>query len=36
MEKINLQKESYKAKPYQVRQVRNIILKYKLRFKSNG
>ena len=29
-EKINLQKEGGKAKPYQVRQVRNIILKYKL------
>ena len=29
-EKVNLQKEGNKAKPYQVRQVRNIILKYKL------
>jgi predicted RNA binding protein YcfA (HicA-like mRNA interferase family) len=29
-EKMNLQKESNKAKPYQVRQVRNIILKNKL------
>lgn len=29
-EKINLQKEGGKAKPYQVRQVRDIILKYKL------
>lgn len=29
-EKINLQKDGNKAKPYQVRQVRNIILKYKL------
>lgn len=28
-EKINLQKVDGKAKPYQVRQVRNIILKYK-------
>ena len=28
-EKINLQKDDGKAKPYQVRQVRNIILKYK-------
>ncbi len=28
-EKINLQEEGGKAKPYQVRQVRNIILKYK-------
>lgn len=36
IEKINLQKEGNKAKPYQVRQVRNIILKYKLRIKSNG
>ncbi len=27
-EKINLQKEGSKAKPYQVRQVRNVILKY--------
>ena len=29
-EKANLQKEGNKAKPYQVKQVRNIILKYKL------
>ena len=29
-EKPNLQKESNKAKPYQVKQIRNIILKYKL------
>ncbi|MDO9140983.1 MAG: type II toxin-antitoxin system HicA family toxin [Methylobacter sp.] len=29
-EKINLQKEGAKAKPYQVRQVRNILVKYKL------
>jgi predicted RNA binding protein YcfA (HicA-like mRNA interferase family) len=29
-EKINLQREGSKAKPYQVRQVRNVILKYKL------
>ena len=36
VEKINLQKEGNKAKPYQVRQVRNIILKYTLRIKSNG
>ena len=28
-EKINLQKEGNKAKPYQVKQVRNIIIKYK-------
>ncbi len=36
LEKINLQKEGNKAKPYQVRQVRNIILKYKLVVKPNG
>ena len=29
-EKINLQKEGNKAKPYQVKQVRAVILKYKL------
>jgi len=29
-EKINLQKDGNKAKPYQVRQVRAVILKYKL------
>lgn len=29
-EKINLQKDGNKAKPYQVRQVRDVILKYKL------
>ena len=29
-EKINLQRDGNKAKPYQVRQVCNIILKYKL------
>jgi predicted RNA binding protein YcfA (HicA-like mRNA interferase family) len=29
-EKINLQKDNSKAKPYQVRQVRSIILKHKL------
>jgi len=32
-EKINLQRDNDKAKPYQVRQVRAIILKYKLRDK---
>lgn len=32
-EKINLQKDGNKAKPYQVRQVRNIILKYQIRGK---
>lgn len=30
IEKINLQKDGSHAKPYQVKQVRNIILKYKL------
>lgn len=35
-EKINLQKDSNKAKPYQVRQVRNIILKYKLGEEIDG
>jgi hypothetical protein len=29
-ERPNLQKDGNKAKPYQVRQIRNIILKYKL------
>ena len=28
-EKINLQREGNKAKPYQVKQVRNVIVKYK-------
>jgi hypothetical protein len=30
VEKINLQREGNKAKPYQVRQVRAVILKYRL------
>ncbi|OHE57582.1 MAG: toxin HicA [Thermodesulfovibrio sp. RBG_19FT_COMBO_42_12] len=30
IEKINLQRDDNMAKPYQVKQVRNIILKYKL------
>ncbi len=30
IEKINLQKDGSHAKPYQVKQVRNIIVKYKL------
>lgn len=30
LEKINLQRDGDKAKPYQVKQVRNIIVKYKL------
>ena len=29
-EKINLQQDGNKAKPYQVKQVRNILVKYKL------
>ncbi|OGW03363.1 MAG: toxin HicA [Nitrospinae bacterium RIFCSPLOWO2_01_FULL_39_10] len=29
-EKINLQKDGNKAKPYQVKQIRHIILKYKI------
>ena len=29
-EKINIQKDGQHAKPYQIKQVRNIILKYKL------
>jgi len=28
---LNIQQKKYKAKPYQVKQIRNIILKYKLR-----
>ena len=35
-EKVNLQKDGSNAKPYQVKQVRNIILKYKLRGIKNG
>jgi len=30
VDKINLQEESSKAKPYQVKQVRSVIVKYKL------
>jgi len=30
MERINLQRDGSKAKPYQVRQVRNILVNYKL------
>ncbi len=30
IEKINLQRDGNKAKPYQVKQVRNVIVKYKL------
>ena len=35
VEKINLQKDDNKAKAYQVRQVRNIILKYELKDESD-
>lgn len=30
VERINLQRDGHKAKPYQVRQIRAIILKYKM------
>ena len=30
IEKINLQQDGDKAKPYQIKQVRNVIVKYKL------
>ncbi len=30
VEKLNLQRDGSQAKPYQVRQVRNVILKYRL------
>ena len=33
IEKINLQKDGIHAKPYQVKQVRNVIIKYKLKEK---
>ena len=35
-EKVNLQKDGNEAKPYQVRQVRKIILKYQLGDEVNG
>ena len=35
-EKINLQKDGNKAKPYQVRQVRIVMLKYKFGGKLDG
>jgi len=35
-EKINLQKDGSKAKPYQVRQVRNVMLKYKFGGRLDG
>ncbi len=33
LEKINIQKDGNKVKPYQVKQIRRIIIKYKLRLK---
>ena len=35
VEKINLQREGNKSKPYQVKQVRSVILKYKLLGEEN-
>lgn len=35
-EKVNLQKDGNKAKPYQVRQVRKVILKYELGDEVDG
>lgn len=35
-ERINLQRDGNKAKVYQVKQVRSVILKYKLRGEING
>jgi predicted RNA binding protein YcfA (HicA-like mRNA interferase family) len=35
-EKINLQRDGNRAKPYQVRQVRTILLKYRLGGMNNG
>jgi hypothetical protein len=35
-ERINLQRDGSKAKAYQVRQVRSVILQYKLRGEANG
>ena len=35
-EKVNLQRDGNKAKPYQVRQVRNIMLKYGLGSEIDG
>jgi len=34
-EKINLQKDGNKAKPYQVKQVRLLLLKYKLKLRDD-
>jgi predicted RNA binding protein YcfA (HicA-like mRNA interferase family) len=35
-ERINLQRDGSKAKAYQVRQVRSVILRYNLRGETNG
>jgi predicted RNA binding protein YcfA (HicA-like mRNA interferase family) len=35
-EMINIQKDGNKAKPYQVRQIRNILLKYKIKGYNDG
>jgi len=35
-ERVNLQQDGSKAKVYQVRQVRSVILKYNLRGETNG
>ena len=35
-ERLNLQNDGNKAKPYQIKQVRNVILKYKLGGESDG
>lgn len=35
-DRINLQKDGNKAKPYQVRQVRDVIVKYRLGDEING
>jgi predicted RNA binding protein YcfA (HicA-like mRNA interferase family) len=35
-ERINLQRDGNKAKAYQVRQVRSVILRYNLRGETNG
>jgi len=36
VERINLQQDGSKAKAYQVRQVRSVILRYNLRGETNG
>jgi len=35
LKKINLQKDGNKAKPYQVKQVRLLLLKYKLKLRDD-